>query len=163
MIRFIIFAFALSVTSPAFGQNVQRYDSSKNWSMFADQDVCWVASAAKYANGNNILMMVTTFRGKGAPQVSFRGQPRLSKSAGLSLNIDKERYALKSDGKTAWPRKQADNAAIKHLFASDLSGEAGIELQLRKRLTLHFSASGFRKAFTSIMKKCNRPLDPALR
>lgn len=156
----LILVAAVTLTAlPASAQETSdRYGVSQDWAMFAEEGLCWVTTTNS-GPGRRIYLSITVFKGKRDPQVSVMADQRLPRSAGLSLRVGDQRYALKSNGRSAWPPKSADKKIIARLQKSDGAAARQIMLEQPGIGDITFSADGFRKAFAETLNMCDRATD----
>ncbi len=165
--RFLALAMAVVALlgAPAMAAGVKAVASFKDWSVHViagkSGKTCYIysepkKSAGKYtARGATYILVTHRSSPRTANEVSVTAGYTYRKGDPVDIDVDGKKFALFTDGDTAWSRDAAGDAA---LVAAMRSGAEMVIKGVSDRGTLttdRYSLSGFTAAHQAIGKACN--------
>lgn len=165
MWRKFTFMLMLSVSQSAVAQEQVDVDRSfESWHVFMDEDDCWMATYAEFADAApeyDIYYFVTFHRRTPEPKLSlfpFKGDTSRHQ---LSLNVGRESFNLFVANDFAYPTDEDELEIFRHMLKDEpiafsmLNPKGG-------DFNASISYSGFRDAYNYLSKQCNFRFNPGL-
>lgn len=158
---------SLAVGGPAVAQDSgSRVAANTDWSVFVDGDpkTCWAVSAPKQTvntkNGKpaqvkrgDILLFITYSAGKTA-EISFSGGYPFAPGSSVDLDVGGTKFALFTDGETAWAASADDDAKIVGAMKAGSSAVFTAHSAKGTQTEDTFSLTGFSASVDEAAKQC---------
>lgn len=160
---------AMAVALPLSAQQLQSVSSSKDWTVFVDQNNskhCYVASAPSSKKAVRDGKVVEVNRGdirlyvgvkNGATEPSFMAGYPLANDKAVGVKIGGKTWSYltnpSSNAEFAWPQPQNDSEIINAMKAG-VDVEVTAQSQRGTTTVDNFSLSGFTKAFNAAVERC---------